>query len=100
MSSTVVRWKPSAANTRVAASSRRERVRAAVSLRVSRVGRLTFIAYPDTYCISMVDDGQATERRIAAGGEPEDFGAARHLVLRGTQRDIGRALGREAIEHF
>jgi hypothetical protein len=39
-------------------------------------------------------------RTVIAGGGPDDFATVHHLVLRGTQREIGRALAEEALAHF
>jgi hypothetical protein len=41
-----------------------------------------------------------TTRSAVAGGAPGDFMTVRHLVLRGTQREIGRALAEEALATF
>jgi hypothetical protein len=44
-------------------------------------------------------DPRVTQRSVAAGG-PTDFMTVVHLVLRGRQVDIGRALAEESAAHF
>jgi hypothetical protein len=46
------------------------------------------------------DDHGTTVCSVVAGGGPDDFMTVRHLVVRGTQRDVGRELAREALAHF
>jgi hypothetical protein len=42
---------------------------------------------------------ESVKHQVVAGG-PDDFMTARHLTVRGTQRDIGRALAEEALVRF
>ena len=41
-----------------------------------------------------------TRQTVIAGGGPDDYLEARHAVLRGTNREIGRAIGEIARTEF
>ena len=40
------------------------------------------------------------EQTVIAGGGPGDYLEARHVVLRGTNREIGRAIAEIALTEF
>ena len=50
-------------------------------------------------CLSRADSGVVQEDRVIAGG-PNDSLEVRHLVLRGTNEQIGRALAEIAKERY